>query len=340
MDLHVLKMFRAVAVEGGVARAAESLHCVQSNVSARLAQLEEHLGTLLFQRQGRKMVITPAGTKLLCYAERLLELAEEARDAVRAEKAPADMLRVGTIKMAAATQLPPLLARFHGAHPAVGVDVKIGASEQIVKDVLTCKADIGIVAGPAPHPALESEVLSDIKMVLVTSLSRGHIDSLDDIADDTMIVLKQDCPSRVLLDAWLAGRAAAPLKTIEVDYVDAMLSLVAVGQGIAVMPLSMLVRRGADSSVKWQPLPGQCADFSISIVWRKDGLFYPARQAFVTAMKACPATVPLRGRDHLWPVARHDAGAHADESPAIACAHDGRDGALDRGLGQVRALQA
>jgi len=312
-------MFRAVAVEGGVARAAESLHCVQSNVSARLAQLEEHLGTLLFQRQGRKMVITPAGTKLLCYAERLLELAEEARNAVRAEKASGEMLRVGTINVAAATQLPPLLARYHCAYPSVGVDVKIGTSDQIIKDLLACKADIGIVSNPVLHPKLESEALFDIKMVLVTSLSHDHVDSLDCITDETVIVLKQDCPSRVLLEAWLVEHGAETLKVLEIEHVDAILNLVAVGQGIAVMPLSVLTRHGAESYVKWHALPLHCANLPISVIWRKDDLLYPARQAFIALTKGGTTTLPLRARDHLRPVARQENSMYANEgSVALA----------------------
>jgi DNA-binding transcriptional LysR family regulator len=285
MDLHVLRVFRAVAVEGGVARAAEHLHCVQSNVSTRLAQLEENLGTLLFQRQGRKMVITPAGTKLLRYAERLLELAEEARDAVRAENSPTEMLRVGAITLAAATQLPPLLARYHCAYPMVRLDVKIGTSEKVISDVLTRKLDVGIVAGPVLDPALEVEELCREKMVLVTELSHSRVESLDDIGSKTVIVLRHGCPSPSLLEGWLAEREMAASKVLEVDRVEAVLNLVAAGIGVAVMPLSLLSQREVGCSVKCHELLSKCTDIPVSVVWHKDGLIYPARRAFIKVAK-------------------------------------------------------
>ncbi|MBF9267295.1 LysR family transcriptional regulator, partial [Paracidovorax cattleyae] len=82
MDLSALEIFRAVAAEGSVTRAAERLGRVQSNVTTRVQQLEEQLGATLFLREGRRMALTPAGTSLVAYADRLLALAEEARQAL------------------------------------------------------------------------------------------------------------------------------------------------------------------------------------------------------------------------------------------------------------------
>src|SRR3954470_10549965 len=82
MDLSELRIFRAVVREGGVTRAAERLRRVQSNVTTRVRQLEDDLGTALFLRENKKLQLTPAGQILLGYADRLLALADEARDAV------------------------------------------------------------------------------------------------------------------------------------------------------------------------------------------------------------------------------------------------------------------
>ena len=75
MDFAALEIFRAVAQEGSVTRAAERLGRVQSNVTTRVQQLEEQLGATLFLREGKRMVLTPAGEALRGYADRLLALA-------------------------------------------------------------------------------------------------------------------------------------------------------------------------------------------------------------------------------------------------------------------------
>src|SRR5258707_13021815 len=79
MDLSDLRIFSAVVREGGVTRAAERLHRVQSNVTTRIRQLEEDLSVALFIREGKRLHLAPAGQGLVDYADRLLALADEAR---------------------------------------------------------------------------------------------------------------------------------------------------------------------------------------------------------------------------------------------------------------------
>jgi len=74
MDLVELRIFKAVAEQGGVTRAAAALHRVQSNVTTRVKQLEERIGAKLFHRQGRRLVLSPQGKVL--YATRAGELAD------------------------------------------------------------------------------------------------------------------------------------------------------------------------------------------------------------------------------------------------------------------------
>ena len=71
LDLQALRIFKAVADEASITRAARQLHYVQSNVTTRLRQLEAELGVALFQRTAGRLVITPAGVTLRGYAERL-----------------------------------------------------------------------------------------------------------------------------------------------------------------------------------------------------------------------------------------------------------------------------
>lgn len=78
MDLTQLKMFCCVAETGSLARAAEQLHRVPSNLTTRLRQLENELGTDLFIREKQRLRLSPMGHNFLCYATRILALSEEA----------------------------------------------------------------------------------------------------------------------------------------------------------------------------------------------------------------------------------------------------------------------
>ena len=101
MDLADLHIFRSVVQAGGVTRAAEKLNRVQSNVTTRVRQLEADLGVQLFIREGKKLHLSPEGKLLLDYADRLLDLAQEAREALHDAK-PRGLLRLGTMESTAA----------------------------------------------------------------------------------------------------------------------------------------------------------------------------------------------------------------------------------------------
>src|SRR3954469_9504364 len=122
MDLPDLQIFRTVVQEGGITRAAERLHRVQSNVTTRIRQLEEDLGVALFIRDGKRLHLAPAGQILLDYAERLLALADEARGAVRDER-PRGAFRLGAMESTAAVRLPGLLSEYHKRHPGVVLEL-------------------------------------------------------------------------------------------------------------------------------------------------------------------------------------------------------------------------
>src|ERR1700719_679788 len=127
IELQALEIFKAVVDCGGVTRAAAQLHRVPSNITTRLKQLEEGLGTKLFHRHNRKLLLSTEGKLLLAYAERLLSLSSEAELALRSGK-PRGKLRIGTLESTAATRLPPVLARYHRANPEVQIELVSGTT--------------------------------------------------------------------------------------------------------------------------------------------------------------------------------------------------------------------
>src|SRR3982750_203045 len=97
IDLESLEIFRAVATEGGVIRAAQKLNRVQSNVTTRIKQMEQRLGRSLFRRQGRGLVLSAEGELLLSYAQRLFRLADEAESELKSGRA-IGVLRIGSLE--------------------------------------------------------------------------------------------------------------------------------------------------------------------------------------------------------------------------------------------------
>src|SRR5262249_32980353 len=147
MNFTDLQVFRAVVREGGVTRAAEHLNRVQSNVTTRVRQLEKELGVELFIREGRRLHLSPTGTVLLDYADRLLDLAQEARDAVH-DGEPRGPLHLGAMESTAAIRPPEALRVFHRRYPDVKVELQTRQIGALSAAGLACGVHAGLGCRP------------------------------------------------------------------------------------------------------------------------------------------------------------------------------------------------
>lgn len=117
MELRQLRTFRVVAERLHFTQAAEELHLAQSSVSAQIRLLEEELGVALFDRIGRRILLTEAGETLLQYARRMETMDREIRHELRQDEQIAGALTIRIPETVAAECIPPVVERFHARHP-------------------------------------------------------------------------------------------------------------------------------------------------------------------------------------------------------------------------------
>jgi len=241
MELAELEIFRTVVAEGGVTRAAERLNRVQSNVTTRIKQLEESIGVPLFVRDRKRLVLTASGEALLDYAERILDLVQEAREVVSPQN-PRGRLRIGSMESAAASRLPAPLAEFHQRWPEVRLELSTGPTDVLIAGVRTGKLDAALVAGPIEDGALSATPLYKEELLLVTPRSHRRVRSPEDVMLDTLIVFEQGCAYRRHAESWFAGqgKGGVPVRTLELASYHAILACVAAGAGVAVVPRSVI----------------------------------------------------------------------------------------------------
>lgn len=243
MDLAALTVFRAVVRENGVTRAAAKLNRVQSNVTARIKQLEAELGTALFARDGRRLVLTPAGETLLPYAERLLALADEARNAL-ADTRPRGRLALGTMESTAASRLPAPLARYHQQWPDVALELTTDTSKCLIERLRKYEIDAALLARPPEPDTLDDtlEAVPVFRETLVMLTPRGHrpIRAASDIALSTLVAFERGCAYRGYVERWYAEHGIRPARVLELGSYHAIVACVAAGAGVAVAPRSVL----------------------------------------------------------------------------------------------------
>lgn len=289
MELSSLHIFKTVAEEGGVTQAAARLNRVQSNVSARLAQLEESLGVSLFHRSGRRMLITEEGARLLAYAERLLQLADEAQQAMRGEHQPSGQLCIGSMETTAAARLPQVLGQFHRQYPQVDLVLDTGPTDHLIQSVLNHRVDVALVAAPVDRPELAQLPVFDEELVLLTDSLHPPVHTPADVARRTLLGFRSGCSYRRRLERWFAEAGVTPARIAEFGTFEAIIGCVAAGMGVAMMPREVLKQRGLAESIRSHSLPPAVARVQTMLVWRRDIVQHAARDAFAASFGDQPA---------------------------------------------------
>ena len=288
MDLAALRIFRAVAEDGSVTQAAVRLNTVQSNVTARIRQLEDELATPLFDRINRRLVITPAGRLLVDYAERLLALAEEAADAVRTHDTPQGLLRLGSMETTAAARLPVVLAAMRMRHPKIELRLSTGPSAQLIQGVLQHQLDAALVSAPAMHPQLETEIIIEEELLLISAADWPTLASAADLAACGPLALftfREGCSYRQRLLDWLRAEGVQIAQFNEFGTFEAIIGCVAAGMGVSLLPRAVLDTHIAAGTLRTHPTPAAVGRAETLLVWHRERSRHVARETFSALLR-------------------------------------------------------
>lgn len=277
MELNELRIFLAVAREGSVTRAAEQLHYVQSNVTTRIRQLEEQLGTSLFQRRNRGMHLTASGELLREYAEKIVNLTVEAEQAVREQTGAGGKLAIGSMETTAAVRLPELLARYHQLYPEVELNLQTGTSEENINRLLGYQLDGAFVGCDVAHPDLLAEKAFDEELVMVAAPAVSGSVQNDNRA---ILVFRSGCAYRLRLEGWLKQTGQVPYRVMEFGSIEAIIGCVAAGMGISFLPRSVVDLPHYSGAVECRPLPPEVGTAITWFVHRKSGRERSAMKSF------------------------------------------------------------
>lgn len=164
-----LKVFHAVAKLLSFTKAAEALHMTQPAVTFQVRQLEEYFNTRLFDRTHNKVNLTPAGSKVYEFADRIFDLYDEMENSVRELTGEiSGALTIGASTTIAEYMLPTLLGKFKANYPDINIRLKVSNTEGIVSMVEHNVIDLGVVEASVSNKNLIVEVCHDDQLVVVT----------------------------------------------------------------------------------------------------------------------------------------------------------------------------
>jgi len=240
MDLAQLEVFLTVAREGRFSRAAEKLFRTQSAVSQTIHKLEEELGEPLLDRSSRDGLLTDAGRVLQEYAERLLNLRNDAQEALVELRE----LHKGKLAIAAneftALYLLPVLGEFRRLHPMIKIVVQRALGSHIPDDVLRHNSELGVLTYDPQEPQLCSTVVYLDELIFVVPpthpLARAQQVSIRQLGAESFVAHIVSSPYREkVIQAF--KRHKTPLHMdIELPTLQAIKRFVAMGNGVALLP--------------------------------------------------------------------------------------------------------
>ena len=259
MDTQALTAFLAVAESGSFSTAAERLFLTQPAVSKRIAQLEQQLGTRLFDRVGRRIRLTEAGEALLPRARQvLLDLEDMSRAISNLTGTVSGTLRIGTSHHIGLHRLPPVLRRFSRQYPDVKLDIHFIDSEEAWEAVLHGDLEMGVVTlPPQPDPRLHSQAVWQDPLVFMAA-PEHPLARLDRVTLETLTGYSAILPSPVtftrrIVESLFEEQALTLNISMSTNYLETIHMMVSIGLGWSVLPETMLddsvVRLNVDTAL-------------------------------------------------------------------------------------------
>ncbi|HEX5595388.1 MAG TPA: LysR family transcriptional regulator [Micromonosporaceae bacterium] len=302
MDVRIqqLRCFKAVAQTRHFTQAAINVGVTQPSLSKQIHRLEAELGAPLFARVRGNVTLTPAGEALLPIAARILADIETARREVQEIVG----VRRGRVRLGAPPSLctslvPPVLRRFRGAHPQVDLRIEEGGSQHLVRDLRHGELDLAMIVVPAQgiDPALRAEPILQERLVVVSvdplpATSAQNTVRIADLRDEPLVMFRTGYDLREVTLQACREAGFEPSFAVEGGEMDAVLSFVEAGLGVAVVPGNVVPGRPRLRATQLAP-PGVLR--TIALAHRRETVLTHAATALRAALLAYLADAAREG---------------------------------------------
>ncbi|WP_068668461.1 LysR family transcriptional regulator [Thermosulfurimonas dismutans] len=247
ITLRQLEIFLAVAETGHVSKASQRLFLSQPAVSMAISELENQLGTPLFDRIGRRLVLNDRGRLLLSHAREILRQVENVETllAERGDSITGD-LRVGASTTIGSYLLPYLIGAFVDRYPGVTINLSIGNTEQIESGILSGAFDVGFIEGYTHHEEIKALPWLDDELVIIASprhpLSQKEELTPSDLEKAKWIVREKGSGTEEIFEAEISKHVRQFNVLLRLGHTEAIKKTVESGLGIACLSF-LAVRR-------------------------------------------------------------------------------------------------
>lgn len=294
VELHQLRYFLAVARFRHFTRAAESLYVAQPSLSQQIQKLEAELGVPLFDRQGRRIVLTAAGERLLPFAERILADVEAAQRSLReARDLVHGRLVVGAPPTVGTRLLPQVAAAFRREYPGIELLMREDGVRALIQLLEQEAVDLAVVTLPIPAGRLEAVPLLTEELVLAVArhhpLARRESVALAELASEPFVLAKVGYGLRDVTLTACHAAGFTPRVALDGGETDTVLRFAAAGLGVAIVP-EMAIEPDDPRAPAVVRLREPRLTRTLALAWRHDRSLTAAGHAFVAAFQRAVAS--------------------------------------------------
>lgn len=287
VELRHLRYFTALAEALNFTRAAQRVHVTQSTLSHQIRQLEEELGEQLFNRSGKRVVLTESGESFLPFAKRALSEVDQGLSVIKQDPAKmSGVLRVGATHTFNMVFIPACAATFHGRYPTVKILIEELSADAIGLGLLRDQLDIGIAYRPESNSELRFEPLYHEEMVLVVSprhpmASRKRIRMVE-LHHQNLVLLTSQFATRQMLNECFSACGAEPVVVGEMNTIAAMLGFAARTTIGAIVAKNALPPSSGLHSI---PIESPTPMRTPGLLWRRDATITAPMRSFAAILR-------------------------------------------------------
>ena len=316
MDIRLLKIFSAIAREGALAAASRELHLTSSALSHGLKALESELGTRLFDRVGRRLVLNQAGEQLLVQIQEPLTALERAAAAVKdLGRWGQGRLRIGAPAGFCHHLLPDVIRDLHHEFPKLLIRLEVAENRRLLNQLEQNQIDLVISIQPEHAPGLEVTALFEDELLLAFSAEHRWATarnlSLEEIEREPFLLFDRSSATGHMLQEFLSQQGIKPTVRMETGSIEVLKRLVKLNVGIGVLPPWLFDQELTAASVVMRPLPGKGLKRRWAVLYRAHRRLTWPEEKLIQLLRARASSLRLTKRD-LGPTS-----APLDQDPAL-----------------------
>jgi LysR family transcriptional regulator, transcriptional activator of the cysJI operon len=275
MNLNQLKIFYLAAKQGSLSAAAEALYITQPAVTKGIQRLQEHYEIKLFNRFGKKMVLTDVGEVLYGIAESIFELENQAEESLRDfQQRKRGFIQILSSESFGSYYLPFIVNRFSRENPRIRISVNLLPTEQVVEKTATLATDLGFISYPVPHKKLcMREVLEDSYQIIVPAghpLASKAVIEPEDLSGQSLIVHEKGSAPRKSTEDFLRRHNITTPIPMELSNNEAIKTAVEEGLGIAVITRRVVSKEIEMGTLRAIPLSDAAMKRKFYLIHHKD----------------------------------------------------------------------